>query len=398
MHDIAMVGAEIAGISGLYANGRLVGWAAPCQGRARSLSIHLSGEKIGTALADEYRLTSPIGQSRFVGFSIRLSVEILKRAEGKILEAKDATTGDCVASLPFEKLPRLRVARRGNLPTDVVVPLTLDDIFDERSIQCFVGKYGCEDFVRIAYLYILERLPAQSDLESFTQQLNASEIDPADLMEGLLGSDERVRKGPFLGPRVADNSYPFALAPRGIRGDVPKRAQDRKRRVERVKKTLARPSGGSLLSPTNLHYSHQSGRVAAFRRRKFIAHFIGWLLRDTTRRILTLADDARDGRDWHIARELYQEVLSLDPTLHGIWVQYGHAQKEVGELAHAEMSYRKALSINDTTADTYLQLGHVLKLQGKLEEAREAYGNAMMMSGAGESVREDARVELANIS
>jgi tetratricopeptide (TPR) repeat protein len=92
-----------------------------------------------------------------------------------------------------------------------------------------------------------------------------------------------------------------------------------------------------------------------------------------------LADRARNARQWELAEQLYREALDRSPDNPPIWVQYGHALKESGELrdpgklAQAEVAYRQALSLDPRAADTYLQLGHVLKLQEKTEEARAAY-------------------------
>jgi lipopolysaccharide biosynthesis protein len=95
--------------------------------------------------------------------------------------------------------------------------------------------------------------------------------------------------------------------------------------------------------------------------------------------VVTLADRARDERQWERAARLYRKALNQNPLNPPIWVQYGHALKESGELrdpeklAQAEVAYRTALSLDPGVADTYLQLGHVLKLQGKTEEAQAAH-------------------------
>jgi hypothetical protein len=101
--------------------------------------------------------------------------------------------------------------------------------------------------------------------------------------------------------------------------------------------------------------------------------------RRRTAELVTLADRARDAREWKEAARRYREALDRAPDDAAIWVQYGHALKEFGELrdpdqlAQAEVAYRKALSLDPGAADTYLQLGHALKLQGKTEEAQSAY-------------------------
>ena len=84
-------------------------------------------------------------------------------------------------------------------------------------------------------------------------------------------------------------------------------------------------------------------------------------------------DRARDAHRWTLASASYGEALELDPSRDWIWVQYGHALKELGDLLKAEVSYRRALSLKPKVGDSYLQLGHVLKLQGNIREAAECY-------------------------
>jgi glycosyltransferase involved in cell wall biosynthesis len=110
--------------------------------------------------------------------------------------------------------------------------------------------------------------------------------------------------------------------------------------------------------------------------------WLRWLARGLMRhaRMLTaVADRARDKGRWEFAARFYQEALELAPARPPIWVQYGHALKESGNLAAAESAYRKSLELNRDTADTHLQLGHVLKLQGWLDEAGYAYLCALIL-------------------
>jgi hypothetical protein len=102
-------------------------------------------------------------------------------------------------------------------------------------------------------------------------------------------------------------------------------------------------------------------------------------------RFISLADRARDAGQWELAVRLYRKALDRNPYNPPIWVQYGHALKESGELrdpdrlAEAELAYRRALSLDPGVADTYLQRGHVLKLQGKTEGAQAAYLHAFAL-------------------
>jgi glycosyltransferase involved in cell wall biosynthesis len=88
---------------------------------------------------------------------------------------------------------------------------------------------------------------------------------------------------------------------------------------------------------------------------------------------ITRADLARDAAEWETAAHFYELALKRNPALPAIWVQYGHALKETGNIAQAEAAYRRALAYDPAVADTHLQLGHALKLKGNPEEAQAAY-------------------------
>ena len=94
---------------------------------------------------------------------------------------------------------------------------------------------------------------------------------------------------------------------------------------------------------------------------------------------LSRADRARDAREWGIAAQLYRRALDRHPNNSPIWVQYGHALKESGDLAEAEGAYRAAITRDPGAAEPYLQLGHVLKMRGRREEAQVAYLQALAL-------------------
>jgi glycosyltransferase involved in cell wall biosynthesis len=91
------------------------------------------------------------------------------------------------------------------------------------------------------------------------------------------------------------------------------------------------------------------------------------------------ADRARDARDWVSAARLYRQALEQKPDNPAIWVQYGHALKESGDVLQAENAYRKSLELDADVADTHLQLGHALKIQERRIEAGVAYLRALAL-------------------
>jgi tetratricopeptide (TPR) repeat protein len=104
--------------------------------------------------------------------------------------------------------------------------------------------------------------------------------------------------------------------------------------------------------------------------------------------LVRLANAARDARRWERAVQLYRKALDFAPQDARIWVQYGHALKEAGDLkdpvllGKSELAYRRAITIAPTMGDTHLQLGHVLKLQGRMEVAVSAYCLAAVLDPA----------------
>lgn len=113
------------------------------------------------------------------------------------------------------------------------------------------------------------------------------------------------------------------------------------------------------------------------------------LVRSPARRAVIAADALRDARDWPAAVEAYAKAVELNPRRAAIWVQYGHALKESGELVRAEGAYQQALKIDSSNADTHLQLGHLLKISGRGRDAASAYVTALELdNGLTDALRE----------
>jgi tetratricopeptide (TPR) repeat protein len=98
--------------------------------------------------------------------------------------------------------------------------------------------------------------------------------------------------------------------------------------------------------------------------------------------LVSRGDRARDLGQWEVAARHYREALQAVPQASAIWVQYGHALKESGNIAEAEAAYRRSLALSPDTADTHLQLGHALKLQGRTGEAVASYLRAAALDPA----------------
>ena len=70
------------------------------------------------------------------------------------------------------------------------------------------------------------------------------------------------------------------------------------------------------------------------------------------------------------------------PNAPDMWVQYGHALKESGNVGEAEAAYRKSINLDSNSADAHLQLGHTLKIQGRIDEAVSAYFRSLALDRA----------------
>ena len=93
--------------------------------------------------------------------------------------------------------------------------------------------------------------------------------------------------------------------------------------------------------------------------------------------LLSDADRARDERRWRDAAKHYGAYLESRPQDAAIWVQYGHALKESGDLDAAEAAYKQSLTLSPEVADTHLQLGHLCKLKRNFSGAIAAYREAL---------------------
>jgi tetratricopeptide (TPR) repeat protein len=91
---------------------------------------------------------------------------------------------------------------------------------------------------------------------------------------------------------------------------------------------------------------------------------------------------ASRARDWPRAVRLYRKALRLVPNAPEIWVQYGHALNETGDVAGAAASYRRAVELAPEMAEWHLFLGQALLRQGRTDEARAALLRAEQLDPA----------------
>lgn len=105
-------------------------------------------------------------------------------------------------------------------------------------------------------------------------------------------------------------------------------------------------------------------------------------VRSPVQKAIAIGDSHRDAREWAQAAKAYGEAVELAPSRAAIWVQYGHALKESGNLDGAETAYRQSLALDGANADTHLQLGHLLKISGRSQEAATSYLQSLEITPA----------------
>ena len=91
----------------------------------------------------------------------------------------------------------------------------------------------------------------------------------------------------------------------------------------------------------------------------------------------TLADLARDAREWNAAARYYARYLECCPDDAAIHVQLGHAEKEQGEFFKAHAAYERACSLAPACGDTLMQLAGLLLLQGDQVAALGVFRDAL---------------------
>jgi glycosyltransferase involved in cell wall biosynthesis len=139
----------------------------------------------------------------------------------------------------------------------------------------------------------------------------------------------------------------------------------------------SRDNAGALRRPSEIVNSLPTARSCLEETKEELSS-----LREDSSRLISRGDRARDSRDWVSAARYYRKALDQKPDNPPIWVQFGHALKESGNLGEAEAAYRKSLELDADVADTYLQLGHALKIQGRTIEASAAYLRALALDPA----------------
>ena len=88
-------------------------------------------------------------------------------------------------------------------------------------------------------------------------------------------------------------------------------------------------------------------------------------------------DSGRDRDYWASTAKAYEAALARKPGDRGLLIQLGHAYKESGRFARAEVAYMQALEQNNKDADLLVQIGHFFTLKGNRGLATKYYTDAV---------------------
>lgn len=143
--------------------------------------------------------------------------------------------------------------------------------------------------------------------------------------------------------------------------------------AERLAERARGAAETEALLRTKLH--ELSADLAAAKRRD--AWRAPWLRLRSVGAAIRAGDRASRSGDAAVAARHYRHAVERSPGLTAIWVQFGHALKELGDFAGAEAAYRRSLALDGSLADTHLQLGHLLKLQARWIAAADTYARAL---------------------
>lgn len=91
------------------------------------------------------------------------------------------------------------------------------------------------------------------------------------------------------------------------------------------------------------------------------------------RRLRRAGDEAGLRHDWAAASRAYGAYLAKVPSDADIWVQFGHANKERGNIGDAANAYRTAIEIASNDSDPHLHLAALLRTMGDQHAALRHY-------------------------
>ena len=132
----------------------------------------------------------------------------------------------------------------------------------------------------------------------------------------------------------------------------------------------ARSHFGSDCNRTLWHHDegHHRGRTAVCATRSPRVSLTTLARRVAAIPAMQSAKKALAASQWPAVASAYRRVLQIDPSRAEIWLQYGHALKEAGELTQAVDAYGCAIRADRSCAEAWLMLAGLLASMGAHDE------------------------------
>lgn len=185
-------------IDSITSAGYVEGWAfddnRPMQ--ALPVSVHAQGKPIASGLAHRFRndLMEAACGTGWCGFRLRLNCDGAD-LDGLALDLVETTSGQVVHQNPFTA-----ALKDLALPADSIEsicahdPTILEGVWQlrgcEREMMAFIRSKGIEQFLRLAYVYVLGRPADDGGLKNYGHSLRQSRLSPVGILESLADSDE----------------------------------------------------------------------------------------------------------------------------------------------------------------------------------------------------------------
>jgi hypothetical protein len=203
-------------LDNLTSSGYLEGWALDDARPLKALTVAVlcQGQEIAWGLAHRFRkdlMESGVGTG-WCAFRLKVegSTDALPRSELKLMIRGTDTLLHANPSISC-------IEDRDPAPVSVDAlcledPTVLHEIWQLRGCEYvarhYIKRRGVEEFVRAAYLYVLERPADASGMDAHVKNIREGTVSPVQVIEGLADSDE-FRREPRQLRAPCDRGFPF---------------------------------------------------------------------------------------------------------------------------------------------------------------------------------------------
>jgi hypothetical protein len=203
-------------LDNLTSSGYLEGWAVDDAEPLKALTVAVlcQGQEIAWGLAHRFRkdlMESGVGTG-WCAFRLKVegSTDALPRSELKLMVRGSGTVLHVNPSISC-----IEDRDPGPVSVEALVledPTLLQEIWQLRGCEYVARNYikrrGVEEFVRAAYLYVLERPADATGLDSYVKNIREGTLSAVQVIEALADSEEFWRESRQL-KAPCDRAFPF---------------------------------------------------------------------------------------------------------------------------------------------------------------------------------------------